>query len=82
MMNAGDATFIPENFEVFANQARNIRFTTEGMNFGTETPGWGQWAVRNAGNPDAWAPHLRNVTNYELYRVLTNPEWLSKTIFH
>jgi RHS repeat-associated protein len=74
-LNSGDANFAPENFESFANHAENIRFNTQGMNWAR----WGRWVTTN---PESWSPFEQNVTNWELHQLLTNPEWLAKTIFH
>jgi hypothetical protein len=71
----GDATFSPENFTALANQARTIRFTTEAFDWHR----WGRWVTTN---PDDWSPYLDKVTNWELHQVLTNPEWLAKTVFY
>jgi hypothetical protein len=71
----GDATFVPENFTVVANEARVIRFTTEGFDFGR----WGRWVMKD---PENWAPFSHNVTNWELHQVLTNPTWLAKTVWY
>jgi hypothetical protein len=71
----GDAVFSPENFTALANQARTIRFTTEAFDWHR----WGRWVTTN---PDDWAPYLDKVTNWELHQVLTNPEWLAKTVFY
>jgi hypothetical protein len=72
---AGTRIFAPENFAQMANQARTIRFTTEGMNWTT----WGRWVKHT---PESWSPYANHVTNWELHQVLTNPQWLAKTVFH
>jgi RHS repeat-associated protein len=70
----GDATFVPENFAAVADEARTIRFTTQGFDWAR----WGHWAR----TPESWSPYLEHVTNYELHQVLTNPNWLAKTVFY
>lgn len=70
----GDGVFAPERFAQVADQARTIRFTTQGFDWAR----WGHWAR----TPESWAPYMEHITNYELHQVLTNPEWLAKTIFY
>jgi hypothetical protein len=66
--------FSPENFVQFADRARAIRFTTEGMNWARR----GHWAR----TPEALSVYHQTVTNWELHQVLTNPLWLQKTFWY
>lgn len=72
---AGSRYFSPENFVQFANQAKTIRFTTQGMDWAR----WGRWVKTT---PESWSPYLQHVTNWELHQVLTNSKWLAKTVFY
>jgi hypothetical protein len=71
----GDATFVPENFASIANQARNIRFNTEGMD-------WVRYVRWARTSPESWSPFLEHTTNWELHQILSNPEWATKLIIH